>query len=140
MRIGPGIWQNDLHKSWVPVAAKERATYFAIVDPPAGFEGACTGILPFDCCYAALSAAYACASNPGIQTNVNSGQLDVDYMEFSMHSNVTMQIDNAFEITVHTSQDWLPLYFGWQIYGGYISDLNLNCKSFKNFEFVDVEE
>ena len=43
LRIAPGIWQNDLNRSWVPVAGKERATYFAIVDPPEGFDGNCMG-------------------------------------------------------------------------------------------------
>ena len=52
-------------------------------------------------------------------------------MNLALDANVTMQIDNAFEITVATSQDFMPLYFGWQIYGGYAQDLYLNCHSFE---------
>eukprot|EP00486_Rosalina_sp_Unknown_P017028 CAMPEP_0201597352 /NCGR_PEP_ID=MMETSP0190_2-20130828/193893_1 /ASSEMBLY_ACC=CAM_ASM_000263 /TAXON_ID=37353 /ORGANISM="Rosalina sp." /LENGTH=437 /DNA_ID=CAMNT_0048058331 /DNA_START=561 /DNA_END=1874 /DNA_ORIENTATION=- len=135
LSIGPGIVQGHDDITWVDVPANDKVTYFSIADPPKGSKPeTCPPsgipIYDFSCCFATLTAAYACYLNPGIQDDPSTGQLTTDYMPFELDANITMLIDNAFEVNTTYDQPWFPLYFGWEVYGGYLSDLELSCKSY----------
>eukprot|EP01083_Nonionella_stella_P185062 673796_1 len=131
LSIGHGIHKTNHNKTWFDVAANDAATYFVIAEPPKASKPAkCMDKYPFSCCFAALSTAYACLLNPEIQTHPSDGELDMDYMPLILDANITMLIDNKFAINTSVHQDFFPLYFGWQVYGGYASDLELSCKSF----------
>ena len=131
LSIGPGIVQGHDEITWVDVPKNAKATYFAIADPPKGSKPeTCHVIYDFSCCFATLTAAYACYLNPGIQSNTYSGELTTAYMPFELDANITMLIDNAFEVNTTYYQPWFPVYFGWEVYGGYITDLKLSCSDY----------
>eukprot|EP01083_Nonionella_stella_P237397 832875_1 len=130
LSIGEGIWKENVSKTWVDVNANDKVTYFQIVDPPKDAKPDTCILYPFSCCFATLSAAYACWLNPGIQKHPSNGQLTSDYMPLILEANVSLLIDHKFMIDISMNQDFLPLHFGWQVYGGYALDLELSCNSF----------
>ena len=133
LSIGPGIYKDDPTKTWVDVEANGKSTYFSIADPPKGDSGKCPSVVPiydFSCCFATLTAAYACSINPGIQKHPSDGQLSSDYMPFELDANITMLIDNKFKIETIYNQGFFPLFFGYEVYGGYATDLELSCKDY----------
>mmetsp|Transcript_48076 Transcript_48076/g.77014 ORF Transcript_48076/g.77014 Transcript_48076/m.77014 type:complete len:624 (-) Transcript_48076:44-1915(-) len=131
LSIGAGIYKDDPSKTWVDVDANGKVTYFSIADPPKGSPAGSCLTYDFSCCFASLTTAYACYLNPGIQQHPSDGQLSMDYMPFILDANITMLLDNRFKVVTKYHQPFFPLYFGYQVYGGYLSDLGLNCKSFK---------
>eukprot|EP01084_Bolivina_argentea_P047991 88461_1 len=133
LHTGRGMFKANHDITWVDVEENARATYFAMVEPPEGqFKGNCMGLpqYQFDCCFATLSTAYACYMNPAIHMNPSSGELTSDYLPLSLEANVTILVDKAFKIVTKTSQPFLPLYFGKEVYAGYAGDFELNCKQF----------
>ena len=134
--LGNGINKSNPDQTWVHIEPNEKASFFvlggpALYAPKASCPQHGISLYPFSCCFAAVQTAYACYINPGIQSNTNSGQLTVDHMPVDFSAKMTMLIDNAFEVNVRYYQPWLPIYFGWQVYGGYTSDLGLSCSSYK---------
>ena len=132
LSIGRGIYQNDHDKKWIDVDANGKVTYFNIASPPKGSDNKkCVGLYDFSCCFATLTTAYACYLNPGIQETPSDGQLSVSYMPFILDANITMLIDNEYRVDTQYYQSFFPLYFGYEVYGGYAEDLELSCSRFK---------
>merc|ERR1719242_1605711 len=134
--LGEGINKSDADQTWVHIEPNEHASFFVLGGPGLDAKAATCPehgipLYPFSCCFAAVQTAYACYLNEGIQSDTNSGQLTVDYMPVDFSAEMTMLIDNAFEVNLRYYQEWLPIYFGWQVYGGYTSDLGLSCSSYK---------
>lgn len=134
--LGPGINKSNPDQTWVPIKANEKASFFvlggpAIDAPTTSCPQHGVKLYPFSCCFATVQTAYACYLNPGIQKDTNSGQLTLDHMPVTFSAEFTMLIDNAFEVNIGYYQEYLPIYFGWQVYGGYGEDLGLSCSSYK---------
>ena len=130
LRIGQGIYKQDSSKTWVDVEANGKTTFFTIVDPPNGYKtgllNGCMTIFPFDCCFATLTTAYICNKNPQLADD-DDGQLDNAYIPLQVEANVTLLINNLFEISIKMYEDYFPLAFGYEVYNyGGIVDL-LTC-------------
>jgi len=136
LTLGKGVNKSNPDQTWEYIKANEKATIYVLggpaIDAPAT---SCPqhgiALYPFSCCFATIQAAYACYLNPGIQEDTNSGQLTYDHMPVTFSAEFTLLVDNAFEVVLRYYQEYLPIYFGWQVYGGYASDLGLSCSSYE---------
>jgi len=136
MTIGYGIWKNNASKNWIDILPKSRTTYFVIAQPQTNSENdldsssdLCTKMYGFSCCFATLTTAAACRSNPLLSKDKDS-QMNIDYISASIDGNITVLIDNQFEITTHYYQSFFPLYFSYEIYSGFMEDMELSCSDF----------
>ena len=77
-----------------------------------------------------MCIAYSCYLNPDIQKKPSKGELSTAYMPMQLQTNISMLIDNAFRVDTVYRQDFFALYFGYEVYAGYATDLELSCKSF----------
>lgn len=133
MNIGYGIWKNNSTKTWVDFLPKSRTTYFVIAGPQSNTEpiqdDICKSLFGFSCCWASMTTAAACRDNPQLSKNADS-QLNVDYISASIKGNITMLIDNQFQLTTYYEQSFFPFYFSYEVYAGFMEDMELKCSDF----------
>lgn len=131
LSIDHGIYKNNYSKNSVEIPANSKVTYFIIANPmsKADSEASCFNVLPFSCCYATLTTAYICAKNPQLKANIQN-ELNMSYIPTIVDANITVLINDRFEMETSYYQQFMPIYFGYEIYSGFIGDLELNCKDF----------
>ena len=141
IHIGAGINKTDPSITWVDVEANKAATFFTIAEPFVGSGerrnsslAGCMGLMPFSCCFATMTAAYVCKLNPSI--GLGFGEIEQSFMPLKMYSNITLLIDMEFEVEISYNEDLFPIYFGYEVYQGYIDDAELDCGCYK---FYDVD-
>eukprot|EP01084_Bolivina_argentea_P165160 286986_1 len=128
--IGRGIYKNNASKTWVDVPANGKQTFFTIAEPMNGtnaLKHTCFG-MPFSCCFATLAPGYICKLN-NISKHTDD-ELKVGFMSMELYSNITVLIDNKFNITMRYNQPFFPVYFGYQVYSGYIGDAEIKCSDY----------
>eukprot|EP00483_Globobulimina_turgida_P002088 UN02090 len=129
--IGPGIVQNNASITWVDIAANSWASFFTIAAPFAGSKeirnscsaDGCLGMMPFSCCFATMQTAYICALNPRL-TEGSRNELTNAFMPLKLYLNMTAEIDhpNGFVVNLTYNQPFFPVFFGYEVYAGYLGD------------------
>ncbi len=130
-----GIHKDNSSKTHVDIPANTRETIFVIAGPqndqwdPNGDNTCGAGTYPYPCCWATLTTAAVCQLNPSYSEHANN-QATTAHIPLSVTANVTMLIDNAFLSNMEYIQPFFPLYYGYEVYDGYLADLDLSCKDF----------
>ena len=67
--------------------------------------------LDIPCCWATVTAGAICNQNRQLISNIND-ELTSDHIHTELRANITLMLNNQFNITVHYFQPYFPLYFG----------------------------
>lgn len=125
LSIGEGMWKDDASKTYVDIEADSKGTFFAIMSPPDQYEGSCF-FYEFDCCFAAGHIAHICHENRDLYAD-SDNQLDQAYIHMEVEGDATMLLDYKFEVNLTVSQDFFPLFFGYEVYTQGFGDMVMAC-------------
>ena len=120
------MYKDDPSKTWVDIEPNSKGTFFSIMSPPEEYEGNCALIYEFSCCFAAAPTAHICYENPDLYED-SSNQLDQAYLHMEIEGNATMILNYQFDVNMTISQNFFPLFFGYEIYTQGFSDMVLAC-------------
>lgn len=136
MHTGIGMYKYDLNKTYIDINSNSVISSFVIGEPLYGQynypnDDKCKligGLIDesYPCCFLFEQLASICRDNPGL-TNDTSDELEESFLNTRLESNLTVIIDSYFKVNLTYNQTFFPVYYGKEVYSGYLKDLFVDC-------------